>query len=526
VMVRYKKAAFIFGLFGAIFGGLLFQAPSLSTFLLSPDPGVQLALGSQVLNDKYPFIDNIFHYGPLVAYTTALGQCVANNLIPEVIICSLGYAVSICFMFFIVRGYGTILSACIVAIFSYLFLARFFKWYYWLFPIAVLYCTSLMQNNTENAKRYSWLVLLTGFVAGTGALYRFDLGMVFLCFFIIYQALVSLNRNSYSVGFWVSLAIFYCGFMLSFGSWLLLLIQQGGIAAIKNYFYAIFSGGYGAVEYWNVAIPPFNYLTPLSESSATAAILILLPVVYLCCLGFGLKGMIDNGLPKQGKSNLFLTAVGIMGLGIYPQGYYRADSMHALQVIPPALLAIPLIFDLHWKNNAGTRPRNIIQRSIIVVIMLWGLMAFLGLLPAGGRDMSRLSFEGFNRLRLLAHPLEPSNDSLQDMMNKVISVTQPDSPILVVPYRPQIYYFTKRPMSGLLIMYVRGIYDDIFWRTKNMQEIRKNKPQIIIAQDGFFTMGKEEIFRASQPELYSYIFTNYRKIIYKNDGWLILCEEK
>lgn len=532
-MVQPGKPVFALGLFLTVFIGLLCQPPSLSTFLTNPDSGYQLGLGSQVLHGKYPYIGIIFHYGPLVAYMSAFGQWLTGNLIAEVIVCSLGYALSICFLFFITRQHSTRYWAYIVTIASYLLLARFYKWYYWLFPVALLYVVSLLQKETGGSKRYCRLIFLSGIVAGVATLFRFDLGLVFFCFFIAYQILVLFCPSSSPTGFWVSLGIFFCGFMLFFGTWLGILFCQGGLLAITHYFYAIFSGGSGVVQHWGISIPSFDWTAPFSYQSASAAIFTLLPTVYLCCLGFGFWGMRKNSTPQSKRENLFLAAVAIMGLGIYPQGYYRADPAHALQIIPPSLIALPLLIEQHWKITGGTRIQNIAKRLILTGIIVWGAIAFTGLLPYGGQDLSRSSFAGLNQLKRLAHPLEPGLEvlseypaSLQAMMNKVVAVTVPEDSILVVPLLPQIYYFTRRPLSGLLIGYAKGIHDNDFWRRKILEDVQRNQPKVVVASQDFFEMKIEAPFRESQPELYRYLSSNYQKILYQQDGWLVLGDSR
>jgi len=532
-MVRRGKPVFALGLFLTLFIGLSSQAPSLSTFLSSPDSGYQLGLGSQVLHGKYPYIDLIFHYGPLVAYTSAFGQWLTGNIVSEAILCALGYAASICLLFFMVRRQGGRYWPYIVAISAYLLLARFYKWYYWLFPVAVLYLTNLQGKYNDDAKQYCRLIFFAGIVAGTGSLFRFDLGPVFVCFFVAHQFLASFFGFRHPLGFWSSVGLFIAGFMISSGIWLGILFRQGGLPAIQNYFYAIFSGGSGVVKHWGISLPPFDWMSPFSSNSATTATLLLLLVVYLCCIGFGIWGLMHDSMPGLKRDDLFLAGVGLMGLGIYPQGYYRADPMHVLQIIPPALVAIPLLLNQQWKINVGTRSRKIGRFFFTVAIAGWASLAFSGLLPHGGKDLSNFSITGMKRLKHLANPLDPDIEplpkypaALQAMMNEVISATRPDDPILVVPLAPQIYYFTRRPMSGLLIGYAEGIHDNDFWRARNLAEIRENQPKVVIAQKGFLAMEEDVPFRKRQPELYQYLASNYRKVMYQHDDWLILGESR
>lgn len=223
---------------------------------------------------------------------SAFCQWLTGNLISETILCSLGYAASICLMFFMVRKHSARYWPYIVAISGYLLLARFYKWYYWLFPVAILYLVNLLQKFNEDTKRYCWLIFVAGIVAGVGSLFRFDLGPVFLCFFIAFQLLVIFCRFRNPIGFRSSVGIYFSGFMISSGIWLGILFWQGGLPAITDYFHAIFSGGSGVVMHWGLSLPPFDWMSPFSRNSATTATLTLLPVVYFCCIGFGIRGRV------------------------------------------------------------------------------------------------------------------------------------------------------------------------------------------------------------------------------------------
>ncbi len=517
-------------LFLAIFMCLVIQAPGVSAYLISPDSGYQLGLGSQVMLGKLPYIDLVFHYGPLVAYTSALCQWLTGNLVAEIFMCSLGYAASLCLVFLLVRRpaarfwpYGTV-------IIGYLLLARFYKWYYWFFPLALLYFIGrILRENRADRSRYIVLLFAAGIVSGLGALFRFDLGMVLVCCFIICQLLSLAFRFTLPMGYWQSQGVYLCGLLLPLGSWLAVLLLNGGLSAVRQYFDAILSGGSGVVAHWGISLPTFDWSAPFSTHSAITAALTLLPVVYICCIGFGFYGMKNYDSFQEKNDNLLLAAIGIMGLGIYPQGYYRADASHVLQVIPPVLAAIPLLVSLHWKGFDGARFRHVSRRMLFVGVILWGCIVFIGLLPHGGKDLSGLSPQGMSRLRQLAEPLNQGTVSLpkrpaalQALMNSVITATRPADHILVVPLLPQVYYFTRRPMSGLLIGYARGIHDTPSWRERNLEAVKATPPEAVIAGSGFLTMEQNAPFRQSQPELYSYLAANYRETMYENDGWLVL----
>ena len=78
-----------------LLGLMLASAPTLDHFLDSPDMGYQLSLGRLSLLGQFPFVDMYQAYGPLVTLTSAAGQWLHNSVVPEVVICSLGYCLAL-----------------------------------------------------------------------------------------------------------------------------------------------------------------------------------------------------------------------------------------------------------------------------------------------------------------------------------------------------------------------------------------------------------------------------------------------
>ena len=86
---------------------MLASSPTLDHFFNSPDMGYQLSLGRLVRLGQFPFVDMVQHYGPLVALTSAAGQWVHDSVVPEVVICSLGYCLAMsCIFWVVMRGGG------------------------------------------------------------------------------------------------------------------------------------------------------------------------------------------------------------------------------------------------------------------------------------------------------------------------------------------------------------------------------------------------------------------------------------
>ena len=125
--------------FGATTFALLWFAPDLFRFLIDTDHGWQLGMGRQILLGRFPGVDLLLFYGPLVGCTSALALWLAGSLIGEVALCSLGYGTALFLMHRIARRWVSPIAGWIVPLAGLLLLARFYKWSYWLFPVAVLY---------------------------------------------------------------------------------------------------------------------------------------------------------------------------------------------------------------------------------------------------------------------------------------------------------------------------------------------------------------------------------------------------
>src|SRR5262249_47278728 len=150
------------------------------------DPSFQLSIGQQVVLGKRLFVDVFFHYGPLVAYTSALGLAVHDSLVPETVICALGYAASIALLFSTATVLIGRLAGVAVAGLALLLLARFYKWYYWLFPLLTVFLVVREPAPTGGRARGDAL----GLVTGVAFLYRIDLGITCLVTAVVGRWLV------------------------------------------------------------------------------------------------------------------------------------------------------------------------------------------------------------------------------------------------------------------------------------------------------------------------------------------------
>ena len=137
--------------FAGCFLALLHRSPSLESYMDNPDHGVQLCLGRQILEGKTPGIDACTFYGAFSGYCSALGLGLFGSLVGESIICSLGYAASMAIIGFLVSRYSGKCKGLIAVAIAFLLMARFYKWYVWLFPLLNLMALHGYLNGVATA---------------------------------------------------------------------------------------------------------------------------------------------------------------------------------------------------------------------------------------------------------------------------------------------------------------------------------------------------------------------------------------
>jgi hypothetical protein len=499
---------------------LLWCAPGLGRYLNAPDPGYQLSLGKQIVLGRFPFVDLFFSYGPLVGLTSAFGLRVSDTLIPEILICSLGYASSLLIVHYLCRASVSALAGWVAPLLGCFLLARFHKWYYWFFPLVVLYCFHEWRNS-PNSQKERWHYL-AGFLAGIGGLYRLDLGVATLCSYsvcVLGCCWLSSDRRC----FVSHPPKFLLGFAVPFTAWILALWWRGGTT--RDYLNATIVGGIGSAKEWSLPFPRFDLYHPLSSQSSTFLFFGLILGTYILCILCGLRRLFDN--PEQpGSKYGLMIAAGVLGLGILPQGFYRIGMIHLKQILPPALVGGSLLLSELWKGRLlfhGSKWGRTISR--LFVGFYCGVLALVIMADflCPSVDLEPLMRNPVPKYQQLRQGLRSGSDqAMIHLLSAVQQHTQPQDKILVVPLACQIYYFADRPMSGLLNGYAIGILDTDDWRRRNLEEVKRDPPKVVVAQEDFFIFSPKDAFQASQPELYSFLVANYRRIIYQKDRWMLL----
>jgi hypothetical protein len=505
---------------------MIASAPTLDYFLNSPDMGYQLSLGSIMLSGKFPFVDMLQHYGPLVTFTSAAGQWMHGSVVPEVLICSLGYCVAItCIYYVIARGGNarmrwTMLAGLVSSFSAWCVLPQFYKWYYWCFPMLTLACCS---HFLENSSKWRIWRFAAGLIASTGFLYRHDLGVVCLLTVIVVIAaqnhLAPKGRNLMNELAWVA-----GGFLLPLASWFSILVVVGGPISCWWYISALWDGTSGVTEHWRQPLPYWDWRNPASNNSCRFQLLALMGLSYACAIILNAKVLLRERQHVSSDAALLL-GTGALGLAIIPQGLYRPDTQHILQVSTPILIVAPL-FILRMLNlpreRAMTRKRAL-RTSFALAYVALLVFPFACLRTDYCGNLAPLGQDVINRYRALAAGLDVADpdNSVAAAARLVQHLTSPDQAILVTPLRPQLYFWAKRPMSGLLNGYA-GIFSKDIWRRRNFSAVQKAPPALIVA-DVYFVLGDpNELLQKYNPELYDWLKERYPLVVAKSGNFVML----
>lgn len=504
---------------------LLWRAPELERFLRNAGHGYLLSLGQQTLLGRFPFVDLTYVYGPLIAFSSALGIWLSGNLIGEIVICAFFYGASLTFLHVLARRRVSRAASWVAPIVGLLLLARFHKWFVWFFPLAALYCYHRQLDDDDSSLRW-WVV--GGLVAGTTALFRLDYGVALFVFFSVLIAapwLASCPDGRRVLRRWAAVAI---TFVAPLAMWLVVLGTKGGVAAVQQYFAAFVEGGSGAVTGMPLPFPRFSLADPVSLRSAHAVAIFLMPVSYLLCVAGGAwRGFIWRR--DEVSEWRFVGAVGLLGLAVYPHAVSRLDVSHLLQAVTPMLLAAPALLRrlvLEAKRIGGERgPAS--RAALWVPAAAYGILlaSTAPLLQNPPSELAPLGSSPVARYRDYARELEATARSSMmqaQFITEIVRRTNPQERILVIPYASQLYYFCRRPMSGVLNAYIPDMFDDERTRRRNLEHVREHPPSLVVAPAELFQMAPDDRFRHSFPDLYHYLTSHYRIKIKSRGGWILL----
>jgi hypothetical protein len=500
---------------------LLWRAPELNLLVSNPDHGYQISLGHLVMQGRFPFVDMVFVYGPLAAFMSAAGIWLSGSLVAEVVMCATLYAVAVAVLYILAREvFGSVLGL-VIPLLALLLLARFDKWYVGFFPAMMLYCLS-RASSSKNAISFWWGC--AGVVGGLAALLRMEYGIVlFSC------AAVMCGLSTWRAGcFRRSFALLTSGFMMAFGCWLVVLFAVGGFTSLITYFDVTLFGSIGTASNWSIPPPRFDWTDPWGPRSAHALALLLMPTVYLGSIAVGIEDWRYELTKERRRSSFFLISVGLVGLATFPHALYRADTAHLLQDFPPALLAAPALIRRTWQSSKEqVRWWRTLGLTLCIGLSAAMVISIRGMISFGAKDLGPLTSDPISKYRsIAAEDLSQESGSRAFIAREIRAATEATDPILIIAYAPQLYFFSHRPMSGLLNIYFIGIHDEPRWRKWNLASIRANPPRLVVSKTEFDSMPPDFPFRRSQPELFEFLRTRYRTAVFRKGNLVVLAQNR
>jgi hypothetical protein len=135
-----------------------------------------------------------------------------------------------------------------------------------------------------------------------------------------------------------------------------------------------FSATTSIVEAYSSSPFAFDLTRPLSAGNCLAVLQVLLPLTYVTAILIGLRRA--RQARSSNHADLMFTALGLIGLGLLPQGLYRADVAHLLQVIAPAVIL--LLLATHRAMTGDGAP---------AVLALPVAVALAGIIPEARADL-------------------------------------------------------------------------------------------------------------------------------------------
>jgi hypothetical protein len=497
---------------------LLLRVPNPEFFLDSNDQGYQMALGMAVATGRYPGFDFISQYGPFVAFTSWLAFALSGNVVGEIVLCAAGYAATVALVYRYLSHHANVAIGAAGAIALLILFSRYYKWYYWLLPIATLVLTDVFIARRSSGAP-PWRTLLGwGALVGVAGLFRYDLlleGAVFGAIVIAAVELTPLDRLRANLHLAAKEAVvfgfaavappaIYCGLIWATRGWHQLALVL----------YSVIDGAIDTVDYYAVA--PFR----VGATGPLALLQIAIPILYLASLALATTRLTGDKVPVWRRMEAFpLFCSAFMGLGMFPQALHRADIPHLLQVVPPFVVTMGLLIPTIFGPEIAGAKKVFAIAAFGFVIVLAATLA-----PRASQDLGS-PFRNVLRLWpfLAQLPDSERQHPVADMAAAIRKLTPPDSTIFVVTpetWMPMLF-FAQRHQPGLFPTYEVGMFSGPRWLAENAALLEKKPPDYLILQrpvDGRI-LGMPAPY---VPDLLLRWRESYRTIVYQNEFFLLL----
>lgn len=446
---------------------LLLRAPGLDYFLTSRDHGYQVGIGGQVLQGATPGVDIVTVYGPMAMLTSALGLRISGSLLGEAFLCSGGYALCFTLLYVLVRRDWSRAAGLAATAAGYALMARYYKWYVWLIPLATLWALRGWIDAADDRKR-RWLAAC-GLIVGLGWLYRLDMGTFAAVAVGLMIAAAEFGRPSRR--FAGSLAVFVAAASIFPMAWLIYLVAAEGIGAPWTFLWSSFHGA--LVVSRGMAAPMVRLPSIILGFSCASAVLALAGT-----LGVALWWRGDDS-----PGSRYLLATALVGLATAHQAMHRRDPAHLLQVVPPVIAAAFAILATA-RRAAGDASRGVPSRAALgsFAIASACVLAYAtyGLTPFARWDLVPIGPEPIARLKRLAHPMAAIDHPGLAVVQAVRENSAPDDAVLVFPLDSQLLTLAERRMSGRLHGYYAGVFDAPDDARLNLESILADPPTLVV----------------------------------------------
>jgi hypothetical protein len=497
---------------------LLLRVPNPEFFLESNDQGYQMALGMAVATGSYPGFDFISQYGPFVAFASWLAFVLSGNVIGEIVLCAAGYAAVVALVYRYLSRHANVVIGFGGALALLILFSRYYKWYYWLLPIA-----TLVLSDTFIARRSSdgppWRMLAGwGALVGVAGLFRYDLlieGSVFGAIVIAAVELTPFERLRANFALAAKEAtVFILSAIAPPAAYCIAIWAVRGGHQLALVLYSVVDGAVDTVDYYAVA--PFR----LGVTGPLALLQILIPLLYLGTLAFTTTRLVGKKLPAWKRAEAFpLFCSALMGLGMFPQALHRADLPHLLQVIPPFVITMGLLIPTIFGTEIAGAKKALAITGFGLLVVLAATLA-----PRASQDLGS-PFRNVVRLWpfLAQLPDSERQHPVADIAAAIRQLTPPHSTVFVVTPETlmPMLFFAHRHQPGLFPTYEVGMFSGPRWLAENAARLEKTPPDYLVLEK---TLDGRVLSLPAPyvPDLLFHWRDTYRTIVYQNEFFLLL----
>lgn len=455
-----------------------------------------------------------------------MGLWLFGSLIGETVLCTLGYAAAITITGFLVSRYSSQLAGLVAAGFAYLLIARFYKWYVWLFPLLNLLALHCYLS-VPPQRRGRWAAL-TGGLLGVSWLFRWDFGTSGLLASLLLIGLIGWQSRPDNLRqIFRDQALLLACFAIPLLIWFGYLGTLGGWHSIVNYVAMLLDGSYGVVHGMGMALPQFQPGALLAEPSLFVIAYVMVPATYVLCIAASLWSEY-RGRPTA--RSRFLLLVAVIGLSTLHQALHRRGPYHLIQVIPPAIIGAHLFFCQFLESPflSSREAWGRAARFLALTYLSFAVITGLGLMEWGRLDLSARELWPKDRFsRLAAPPLTGSQDGPLGLVREIQNRTTPDQSILIFPIDCQYFAILNRRLSGIIYAYNPGLYDHAPWCEQNIEAIKADPPALVVVRSNFRIPAGESLdfittCQNAFPQVDQFVRQHYTQVVYEKDGFMIL----